>query len=158
VPLPNKSEYRMWPRLWKIGSLARSASQLPAAVHNTGAMIVPTSLSLACCAVTMLLTSVGADQLRVDAVGQDAAADRSPFAGVQIRHGRHGVDAGERGDGLQLLGGVTLDPGPRRIESVDRRAAVHGRCCVHKGAAFRECFCERLMRRPSPALASGAGA
>ena len=97
---------------------------------------------------------VRADELRMDAVGQDAAAHRPPFAGMQVRHGGHGLDAGQRGDSLQLLLGVALDPGSRRIEGVDRRAAVHGGCCAHwvcSGSVWR-----RPTRSASPALVSGA--
>ncbi len=68
---------------------------------------------------------VGADQLRVNAVSQNGAADRTIFAGMEIRHGRDRPDAGQSGDLLELKRGVTLDPGFGRGKDVDRRAAVH---------------------------------
>ena len=68
---------------------------------------------------------VGADQLRVNAVSQNGAADRTIFAGMQIRHGGDRADAGQSGDLFELKRGVALDPGFGRGEDVDRRAAVH---------------------------------
>ena len=68
---------------------------------------------------------VGADQLRVNAISQNGAADGTIFAGMEIRHGRDRADAGQSGDLLELKRGVTLDPGFGRGEDVDRRAAVH---------------------------------
>jgi hypothetical protein len=57
-------------------------------------------------------TDVGADQLRKDAIRQDRATDRAVLAGMKIRHRRHSVHAQQSGDLLELLGGVSLDPGP----------------------------------------------
>ena len=68
---------------------------------------------------------VGTDQLRVNAISQYGAADRTIFAGMEIRHGRDRLDAGPSGDLLELKRGITLDPGFGRGEDVDRRAAVH---------------------------------
>ena len=68
---------------------------------------------------------VGADQLRVNAISQNGAADGTIFAGMEIRHSRDCVDAGQSSDLLELKRGVTLDPGFGRGEDVDRRAAVH---------------------------------
>jgi hypothetical protein len=70
-------------------------------------------------------TNVGADQLRVNAIGQNGAADGAIFPGVEIRHGRDRPDARQSGDLLELKRGVTLDPRFGRGEDVDRRAAVH---------------------------------
>jgi hypothetical protein len=69
--------------------------------------------------------NVGADQLRMNAISQNGAADGTVFAGMEIRHGRDRADAGQSGDLLELKRGVTLDPGFGRGEDADRRAAVH---------------------------------
>ena len=69
----------------------------------------------------------GADEQRIDPIGQNAAADGSVFSGMQIRHAGNGYDAGQRGDILQLFRGIALDPGTGRVKGVDRRAATHGR-------------------------------
>jgi hypothetical protein len=51
---------------------------------------------------THAAADIRADDLRVNAIGQNAAADRPPFAGMQVRHGSNGLDAGQCGDGRQL--------------------------------------------------------
>ena len=68
---------------------------------------------------------VGADELRMDAVGQDAAAHRPVLAGVQVGHAGDRLDTRERGDLLELARGIALDPRLGRIERVDRRGARH---------------------------------
>ena len=70
---------------------------------------------------------VGADELRMNSIRQNAAADRAVFSRMQVRHAGNCFDAGKRGDILQLLRGVALDPGTGRVEGVNRRAAAHGK-------------------------------
>jgi hypothetical protein len=95
-------------------------------VQSLGQLVEP---QLARCDVELkqahAAADVGADQLRVNAISQNGAADRAIFAGMEIRHGRDCLHAGQYGDLLELKGGVTLDPGFGRGEDVDRRAAVH---------------------------------
>jgi hypothetical protein len=95
-------------------------------VQPLGQLVGP---QLACCDIELkqphAAADVGADQLRVNAVGQNGAADGTIFSGMEVRHGRDRADAGPTGDLLELKRGVTLDPGLGRGEDVDRRAAVH---------------------------------
>ena len=76
---------------------------------------------------THAAADVGADELRMNSIRQNAATDRAVFSGMQVGHAGNCFDAGKRGDILQLFGGVALDPGPGRVEGVDRRAAAHGK-------------------------------
>ena len=76
---------------------------------------------------THATADVGADERRMNSIGQNAAANRAVFSRMQVRHAGNRFDAGKRGDILQLFRGVALDPRTGRVESVDRRAAAHGR-------------------------------
>jgi hypothetical protein len=95
-------------------------------VQSVGQLVEP---QLARCDIKLkqphAAADVGADQLRVNAIRQNGAADGAIFAWMEIRHGRDRPDAGQPGDLLELKRGVTLDPGFGRGEDVDRRAAVH---------------------------------
>jgi hypothetical protein len=53
---------------------------------------------------------VGADELRVQHIGQDGAAYGAVFAGMQIRHAGNRADAGHRSDLFELLQGLALHP------------------------------------------------
>ena len=85
---------------------------------------------------------VGADQLRMNPVGQNGATDGTIFAGMQIRHGGDRPDASQASDLFELKRGVALDPGFGRGEDMDRRTAVHlGRSAHLK--SFQEIWVSR---------------
>jgi hypothetical protein len=48
--------------------------------------------------------------LRVQHIGQDGAAYRAVFAGMQIRHAGNCADAGHRSDLFELLNCLALHP------------------------------------------------
>ena len=107
----------------------------PGLIEHVQALGQLVGSQLACCDIELkqphAAANVGADQLRMNAISQNSAADGTIFAGMEIRHGRDCADAGQSSDLLELKRGVTLDPGLGRGEDVDRRAAVHLGRSVH---------------------------
>ena len=80
---------------------------------------------------------VGADEGRMDLVGEDGAADRAELAGMQVRQAGDRAHARNVSDCFELAHSGALDPGAGCVEAVDRRTAVHAMGIAHVGTLER---------------------